>query len=652
MPIKDCEQTKDIMQKYLLFLFLFSLISCLEATKVARTPQGASTTEEAGSGSNNDGNGAVGGSTPLGEDVGETQPQVELRHLIEPQVDNLSNSGTFRRKLTIPKNYNDFLYVAGLNLQSLTEQNLQVRFNFGLNTTSKTIQATIAAASPGGLTETSAVEVLVLDLRSEPFRDLALLYELYDYNEYDFDGTGNDPGALAEPVSFNRNEGLFCRGLDLKDDPTFDGNASSECSGVNDVCKYTYAKVLDKGLVALDPIFPSERSIESGNNGLYGDTNEVKLKRCLPDNPFAGTEAYRFDQIIDAFLDFGDTRTINNTAYTYQGPYFPSNVDAWQIKSEALVGKYGVFGAISDQDLDGMVDVDEIEFGYRSKLFPLYVRYDLPAGAEYLGSVVPSGVKVPLQLSNNGQSDWLDGCNARANTKKSSGEHIGSCTVTSTIQLIATDSLGQETVIDITDEVKLQIVGRSTLNTDGEDILATNFNQCSSTNQCGSDSCCINKRCWSRDLVGQCIEDLPSFGNQITGESCNSDFQCASLCCNGSTGRCAPHETTSANPTFCSKATGDTCVADDWCGKSPVRTCAIVRTGSDVNGGVTCAVQCVTREVFGSCTSSNGTNQGICIAPVAPADIVFSESDPNRCLEAISRSELEECANNPEQCSL
>lgn len=641
------------MQKYALFIFLFTLISCLEATKVTREPQSSSNLEGVGGGTNSGGNGAVGGSTPLGEDVGEVTPQVELRHLIEPKVDNISDSGTFRSKLTIPKNFNGFLYIAGLNIQTLAAQNLQVRFNFGINSHPETVQATIATATPGGLTESSAIEVLALDMRGRPFNNLALIYELYDYNDYDFDSSGNDPDALTEPVSFNRNAGLFCRGLALRDDPTFEGNATNECSGANDICKYTFAKVVDKGLVAEDPITPTETSIESGSSGLYGDTNAIKLRRCLPDNPFAGSEAYRFDQIIETFLDFGDTRVIDGEAYTYKGPYLPTSISLWEIKSQAIVGKYGLFGAVSDQNLNGLVDENELEFGYRSKLFPLYTRYDdLPAGAEYLGSVIPNGAKIPIQSSTSGQSEWLDGCNARLNIEPLNGEHIGSCNVTSTIELIATDELGQETIIDITDEVKLQLVPPSVLDTNGENILASSFNQCSSSNQCGTGSCCINNRCWERELVGQCIEDLPSFGNQITGETCNSDFQCSSLCCNSSIGRCAPHDTTSATPTFCAKPAGDTCVADEWCAKSPVRTCAIVRTGTDVFGGVDCALQCVTREVFGECTSSNGTNQGVCLPPDQPAQVVFDENDPNRCLEAISFNELQECANNPEQCDL
>lgn len=646
------------MNKLLMLTFtLLFLASCMEAPVGNVVPQ-----DRVGSGNNSggsgNGNGAVGGDNGLDENVNAI-PKVEIRHLIEPKVDNISDSGTYKRKLTIPKNFDNFLYVAGINVQTLAEKNLKVRFNFGLNSAPIEVQATIATATPRGLTSSSPVQVLALDLRSKPFNDIQLIYDLYDYNDYDFDGSGNNPGALSEPVNFNRNDGLYCRGLALKDDPTFAGNSSNECKGTNDICKYTFAKVLDKGLVAEDPednsllpIVPSERNIQSGAVGLYDDPDSIKLRRCLPDNPFDGGVSYKYDAST-SFILFGDFATIAGTKYYYQGPYRTSSFQQWQITSQALVGKYGLFGEILDDNLNGLVDESEVEFGYKSKLFPLYVKYDLPSSTEYLGSIAPDTDKILLEMNSNNQSEWMDGCNARATTVHNiTGEHIGSCTVTATIELIAEDDEGDRTVVDISDDVKLQLVKPSALNTFGVDVLADSFSQCSSSSQCGAGSCCINERCWSKDLVQQCIEDLPSFGNQVTGESCNSDYQCSSLCCNKVDGRCAPHDTSSDNPSFCSKPSGQSCVAKEWCAKSPVTTCAVVNTGRDQFGGITCAKRCITVEVFGECTSSNGTDQGICIPPTQPPTIIFNPEDPNRCQDAISYKELEECANNPDQCTL
>ena len=640
---------------FLIFMSAF-LVSCMEAPSGQRLPSNVKDNDSLTPGSGG-GSGAVGSDDSLGGD-GEAIPKVEIRHLIEPKVDNISSSGSYKRKLTIPKNFDNFLYVAGINVQTLASKNLKVRFNFGLNSAPIEVQATLATATPNGLTSSSPVQVLALDLRSKPFNDIQLIYDLYDYNDYDFDGSGSNPGALSEPVTFNRNDGLYCRGLALKDDPTFSGNAANECKGTNDICKYTFAKVLDKGLVEEDPsdssllpIVPDERQIQSGGVSLYDDADAIKLQRCLPDDPFAGTIAYKYDNSA-SFLLFGDSATIGGTKYYYQGPYRTSSFEQWQISSQALVGRYGIFGEILDDNLNGLVDDSEVEFGYRSKLFPLYVTYDLPSSTEYLGSILADDEKSLLEMNSNGVSEWMDGCNARATTVHNiTGEHIGSCTVTATIELIAEDDEGS-TVVDITDEIKLQLVKPSVLNTNGEDVLADSFSQCSSTSQCGADSCCINSRCWSKEIVKQCIEDLPSFGNQITGESCSSDYQCASLCCNKTDGRCAPHDTLADTPSLCSKPAGQSCVAKEWCAKSPVTTCAIVDTGRDQFGGITCAKRCITVEVYGECTSSNGVDQGICVPPTQPPTVIFDEEDPNRCQDAISYSELEECANNPDQCSL
>lgn len=645
------------MKQILLITFMIAVLSgCMEAPQGGRVPAADDSRNDNLTGGDG-GRGAIGTPDELAEGEEEV-PKVEIRHLIEPKVDNISSSGSYKRKLTIPKNFDDFLYVAGINVETLATKNLKVRFSFGLNSSPIEIQATLATATPSGLTNSSPVNVLALDMRSKPFNDVQLIYDLYDYNDYDFDGSGNNPGALTEPVTFNRNDGLFCRGLALKDDPTFSGNASNECSGTNDICKYTFAKVLDKGLVEEDPddgsllpIVPSERQIQSGSVSLYEDLDSIKLQRCLPDDPFSGPVAYKYDNSA-SFLLFGDSETIGGTKYYYQGPYRTSSFSKWEISSEALVGRYGIFGEILDDNLNGKVDDGEVEFGYRSKLFPLYMKYDLPDSVEYLGSIIADDKKSLFEMNSAGWSEWMDGCNARATTVHNiTGEHIGSCTVTATIELIAEDSEGS-TVVDITDEVKLQLVKPSKLNTEGEDVLADSFSQCSSSSQCGSDSCCINSRCWSKDIVKQCIEDLPSYGNQVTGESCSSDYQCSSLCCNKTTGRCAPHDTLAETPSLCSKAGGESCVAKEWCAKERVVTCGIVRTGTDKYGGVTCTKQCIPVSVHADCTSSDGITQGICVPPRQLYDVVFVEEDPNRCQDAISRSELEECANNPGTCNL
>lgn len=645
----------------ILFTLLFALTACFEA---ANNPRNLSSNNEFivdPNGGSGGGDGVTNTDGGVTGDGNETIAKVEVRHLIEPKVDDDSEAGGYKRKLTIPKNYNGLLYVAGINISTLASKSVKVRFNFGYNSLPIEIPATVSTAS--GLTPQTNVQVLIMDLRSRPFENVQLLYDLFDYNDYDFTNG-------SEPVTFNRNDKLFCRGLALKDDPTFSGNLVDGCVNSTDICKYTYAKVVDKGLVLqgsdplLDPDFPltpSEPNIQSGSTGYYEDSNAIKLARCLPDDPslsiISSATAFTFDLLNNVtFPSFGDTASISGSTYIYEGPYRALNTNSWEINNAAILGTYGIFKGVLDSTSGVnplLVEPVEYSSGYGSKLFPLYVKYNLTNGVQYLGGAAPADEKSVWTMNANDESLWLDGCNERATTvHQITGEHIGSCNVTATIEIVATDDDGVETVVDVTKEVKLQLVKPATLNTAGENVLLSSFNQCSSSNQCGSDQCCINNRCWGKSLVKQCFEDLPSYGHQETGELCTSDYQCASLCCNKINGRCAPHDTLAENPSYCSKPAQQSCVAKEWCAKHPVTTCGIVDTGPDPLGGDTCALRCVTVEVYGECVSSDGVSQGVCVPPVQPPHPTYNENDPNRCQDAISFNELVECANNPGTCDL
>jgi hypothetical protein len=648
-------------RKFTIFIMLFALTACFQA---AQTPRQLNQVDGVNSGDqgDGDGNGITGTDGSVNGDGDVTIAKVEIRHLIEPKIDNNNDSdaGDYKRKLTIPKNYNNLLYVAGINISSLSDRSIKVRFKFGVDSLPLEIPATVSTAA--GLTPQTDVEVLVMDLRGKPFEDIQLLYDLYDYNEYDFDSSGTNPSALTEPVNHNRDDKLFCRGLALKDDSTFSGSLVDGCSGDSDVCKFAYAKVVDKGLVAQAvgalpdlPITPSEPNIQSGSSGYYNDTNSIKLSRCLADNPLLSAVSHTFDLTPTTFLTYGDTAVIDTDTYIYQGPYRAINTASWAIEGDAVKGQYGLYsGMLLDSVNVGVIDEDELSSGYGSKLFPLYTKFSLINGTEYLGGALPDSEKTLWSMNSNGDSEWMDGCNERSTSvHEITGEHIGSCNITATIEIIATDDEGVETVVDISDEVKLQLVKPATLNTTGDNVLLSSFSQCSSSSQCGADECCINKHCWGKSIVKQCIEDLPSYGNQQTGELCNSDYQCSSLCCNKIDGRCAPHDTISENPSYCSKPAQQSCVAKEWCQKHPVTTCAIVDTGPDPLGGNTCALRCVTAEVYGDCVSPDGLAQGVCIPPSQPDSPVFNPSDPNRCDDMITFNELVECANNPDvDCSI
>lgn len=651
---------KKNLSLILLNALIFTFASCMDVAS-NRQIAGSSNNVNTGGGGGyiGDGDTAIPGDNTYNADSYETiDAKVEIRHLIEPKVDDSDVGGEYTRKLTIPKNYDGLLYVAGINVSTLTEKNVKVRFKFGMDSSPITIPATIDTAP--GLTPQTGVEVLVMDLRSQPFSRVRLLYDLFDYNEYDFGASDPDPGVLTEPVSFNRNDKLFCRGLKLENDPTFTGQIANGCSQTTDVCKFSYVKVVDKGLVQddwLSPILPTSQNIAT-RTILASDSNETNLTRCLPDNPSSnshtiGTTTFPFSsqynsadgewEIVPGSIEgLYDGSTLLGDFY-YQGPYQATNLSYWQVKDGALLGEYGVFKRFLTLNVDSVIDVWELQYGAQSLLFPLQIkRENLPANVQYMGSEIPGGEKEVKTMDSNGESLWMDGCNERVSTAQSdyNGEHVGACNVTATVEIIAIDDDGTERIIDATDEVKLQLVKPATLDTNGDNVLSSSFRSCDSSSQCGSDSCCINKRCWSKSIVSQCVEDLPTYGNGVPGTSCQSDTECSSLCCNQTTGQCAVHDTLSDPQVLCSKPSGQACIAKEWCMKHPVTRCFIVNTGTDAQGQKTCALRCYTYEEFGDCKSSAGSIAGVCVPPEQPEQPTFNPTDAKRCDEAINPDEV------------
>jgi hypothetical protein len=615
---------------------MFSLTSCTDvaSSRAKTTADQIVDGGEFGQGGNSGGgNSAIGDQEAIDNaEVIETAT-VEIRHLIEPKLTDGNGGGTYEKKLTLPKNYNGLLYLAGINISSLASKNVKVRFNFGLDSSPITIDATVSTAA--GLTPQTDVQVLILDLKSKPFNDIQLIYDLFDYNDYDFTGDGSlKPN---EPVQSNRNKKLYCRGLKLQDDPSFTGNLTSGCTSSTDVCKYSYAKVIDQGLVSViggvdAPITPNEAEVQSGTTTYYEDSDAIKLSRCLPNNPSIGGFSYKFDDVVASFSGLTLTsNTINGNTYQYKGPYRLTSTNSWEINPDAsnitnaMFGVYGLFG--SKQNLIGNGLAND-PYMYNSKLFPLATKFDLLKDTEYLGAATPDGGKGITFMTANGESQWMDGCNARATTVDTiTGENVGSCNVTSRVEIIAIDDDGNETPIS-SKEVKLQLVKPSTINSTGDDVLLSSFQSCSSSNQCGSDECCINKRCWDKSIVSQCVEDMPTYGLLNPGASCSSDYECSSLCCSQTTGRCAVHDTLQDPPVLCSKGSGQKCIAKEWCAKQPVTRCFIIKTGFDPQGGQTCALRCYTFEEFGDCAN------GICKPPPAPVMPTFNPNDPNRCAAA------------------
>ena len=595
----------------ILTCLLFILTGCFQAATNSRIPNGTnSNLLGPGGGSGNGAIGTVEDALNNAEKI--EQAVVEIRHLIEPKIDDSNTGGTYLKKLTIPKNYNGLLYIAGLNISSLSSDSIKARFRFGTTNTPIDVDATVSTAA--GLTPQTNVQVLILDMAARPLQNIRLLYDLYDYNTYDFAGDGSD--QLNEPVQLNRDKNLYCRGLNLEDDPTFQGSVVSGCTGTGAVCKYAFAKMVDQGLVrndggVLTPITPTEPQVQSGNTTYYEDTDGLKLSRCLPD---LNNATFKYDNATTFSLG-ALSALINGFTYEFKGPYRKVNPTAWQITGASELGMFGLYSEASAGNY------------YRSKLFPLASKFNLLKDTEFLGGTNPIDPKGVSFMAANGETTWMDGCNKRATTADFLGEHVGSCNVTSKIEIIRTKDDGTEEIIHSQD-VKLQLVKDSVINTTGDDVLLSSFQSCSSSNQCGSDECCIGKRCWDKDVVSQCVEDLPSYGLQVPGETCSSDYECSSLCCSQTTGRCAVHDSNQAPPVLCSKGVGQKCIAKEWCAKVPVTQCHIIKTGLDNQGGTTCALRCYTFEQHGDC------EQGICKPPIAPELPVFDVNDPNRCNDA------------------
>jgi hypothetical protein len=266
----------------------------------------------------------------------------------------------------------------------------------------------------------------------------------------------------------------------------------------------------------------------------------------------------------------------------------------------------------------------------RSLLFPRVGKLDLPLGVQYLSTDLQNlnSKRVQTQQQGGVTEQWVDGCNLRVQSTNPEGEHIGSCNATGKIQVLASENGEDFVVVSESNEIVLQLVRGSQISSEGDDYLYTSFKKCENSNQCASNECCFNNRCWNNNLVSQCVESATRTGNLPVGSVCQSDFECSSLCCNQSTGRCGVHDNQLNPPVLCSKPMGQFCLAREWCQKSNVVNYYIVKTGTDPQGNVTCAKRAYNSLEFGDC------RQGICVPPPPGNNPDFDPNDPNACLEA------------------
>jgi hypothetical protein len=474
-----------------------------------------------------------------------------------------------------------------------------------------------------------------------------LTYDLFDYNEY---------SATQTPVQENRDTGLYCRGLRVEDDPTFTGVGQCDGLQTDEECLYAYAKVMDQGLVktvgsgtsaVLVPLAPSLPQVKSvAGSSYYQDSMAQALKKPLADSmsgPFKFSEAAvplnSTDAIDLNFLTASSPLTfnwlaipINSVDYYYRGPYRLVNKTEWQFKFSNLLGAKKLFKENSSVSYTGPAAAAPVDgqVYFNSYMFPLATQLNLSSNVSHLGSSTWEGVRSEQILDVPGKTLWMDGSNARAQSKNADLEHVGSCNITSSIEIIAKDKNGNEYVIALSKDVKLQLVRPILHYTDsGNDVLYNNFKTCSTNASCGGNECCFNNRCWDQSLVSQCYDNSNIQGNKQIGETCLTDMDCSSLCCNRSSGMCTPHNTVLNPAVLCSKPIGDFCIAKEWCQKTPVVKCLVVKTGTNSLGEITCRQQCYTTNEYGDC------KDGLCVAPYQEVIPTFDPNAEGACDSAV-----------------
>lgn len=667
--------SKKILSQLLVMCFILS--SCMPSDMPSSQMAKQSVNK---GGAVTSGNGAGASESDLGNGV-TLPPKVEIRHLIEPNLSTdltyssgtgLPGGGSYVRKLTIPKNFAGRLYVAGINMGSLASRHVKVRFKFGVGREVVTIPATVAQAP--GITPQTEISVLVMDLRAEPFRGIRLPYDLYDYNEYPTLSNGKF-AAGAAPTQNNRDTGLYCRGLRLEDDPTFQGVGA--CDETDEECLYAYAKVLDQGLIEISegikvPLEPKMAQVKSvSGTNYFQDYMNIKLDKPLMDTiPYTIISGKRlpteliFSQptnpvnpSVSVDIKFSSdwlAKTILGKQYFYRGPYRLVNSPDWQFgfSHDQLHGEKKLFRNNSWVDYpnyasDPLADdypkipspipnpvptpPQQYRLYYNSYLFPLATKLSLPANVPHLSSEAADGIRIEKVLPVAGSTEWMDGANARAQSRNLDLEHIGSCNVSATLEIIAKDDNNVDYVVSIAKEVKLQLVRPSQYRTDsGNEVLFTNFKSCSTNAGCGSSECCFNNRCWDETLVSQCFDSNTVQGNRIIGESCLTDLECSSLCCNRTSSQCSPHNTIVSPAVLCSKPIGDFCIAKEWCQKTTVVKCLKVRTGTDpVTGSTTCRQHCYNSQEYGDCKA------GVCVPPEQSQIPTFDPNEVGVCNNAV-----------------
>ena len=564
--------------------------------------------------------------------------RADLRHFVDPF------DGTYKTKITVPKNLAGLLYISGINVSGLSERLIRVRFNFGREYEPIDVPATVGRAP--GITPQTDIEVLILDMSSQPFNRIRLMYDLFDYTNYDGDSNGTEVISDSLVPSNAKSTNLYCRGLFLEHDPTFEdvSGGTGKCDASSDTCLYAYAKISDSHLYNSSGYTTTPTVPQIDHSGsVYTSDSTYDGLRCLPDTD--GIDDLKLvlnsSNIGDnTTLGIGDTVTFTDgSTMTFNGPFRTYNFTNWEITGDAIFSSIDNAGDIPKGLFQKYITTQEAANGFRSFLYPRFGKMELSKDTEYVGlssTALSTATRSPIKkMISSGETDYMDGCNLRiSNYDPYTNEGLSSCNVTATIEVISLDpETGAQTKILKTPNksLKLQIIRPSLVDYAGREVLFEALKTCQNSKDCKSDECCFNQRCWSKRIVTQCKENVTDQGNLPVGATCGSDFQCSSLCCSGSTKVCAPHVNnfTDKYKVLCSKSPGQTCVAQEWCQKVDLRKCLVVKTGISVTGKQECGLRCYNVPTFAEC------RDGVCVPPQPYAIPAFDPLDPNRCNQAL-----------------
>ncbi len=500
------------------------------------------------------------------------QGQPEISSLLDPF------NGSDTKKITIPKNFSGKLNFRGKYL-GLVGNPLKVRFKFGKSYQPIDIYAAVSKNNNSDSNE----DILILDFSKLQFKSIPLFYDLFDYQDYrNFKGdevfVENTGPLYTTQDSFNEN--LFCRGLNLEDDPTFEiSNNNEECDEIGEKCLYAYAKIADKSLFnqhTSSLIVPKYPQINFKSNDYTKQTFAEYLHKGLPDNddPDNLKGVLNATEVGNGYdkLSFGEKITFENgETLEYQGPFQAVGYDAssenntWEIKEDALIYP----GDVNNQAL-GLFQKSYIlsdpNSGYISMMFPRAGKLTLKANIEYFGSEKPFEVRNLQKMQERGISLFMDGANLRIkNYNQASNEGISSCNVSATIDLISFDpKTGREfsLLLNPNRELKIQLI-RPTQKSNEEPNPSKNT---------GSEE----------------KKNSPPPENIVPRCNTNKD-----------------------------------------CKMEKFPSCHIVKTGISITGTQECALRCYNVPVFGEC------NKGQCLPPEKPIAPYFNQQNPD-CSEAIS----------------